>query len=119
MGSPANAIIARFEPMRSLANGSLTGTFVMVGTPFEHPSRFFKIFNSTNVEIDISTDGIEVHDSLPPSVGEIYDTSSNRNEIGGTLAFPAGTRIYVRITAGGGTPSLGRVTLTTIFGSDA
>lgn len=115
MGSPANAIIARFEPMRSLDFTSLNATFVGVGTPFDHPSRFFKVVNTTDVEINISTDGMIIHDSLPSGVGEIYDTGSNRNDMGGTLAFPAGTRVYVNTS---GSPTSGRITVTTIYGSD-
>ena len=64
---------------------SLNGTYqVMNGTGFADNVKIYKLFNgSTSVSIDISYDGINNHDFIPPQGTCIIDFQANHSTSGG------------------------------------
>ena len=69
---------------------SLTGTYqVMNGTGFSDDIKIFKMFNgSLTLSIDISYDGVNDHDFIPPQGTLIIDLQANHSD---NSAYGAGT----------------------------
>jgi len=110
----SNAIRVLYEPLRSLAFGSISGTYAGVGAAFAHPVRMLKITNTSDVTITISFDGIVDHDIVPAYSAWIHDYASNSELPAGSLDQAQGTRVYVK-----GAPSLGTIYVTVIGASIA
>jgi hypothetical protein len=110
-----SAQIVRFEPLRSLAFGSISGTYTAIGTPFVHASRVIVIDNTTDADLLISFDGI--HDQVLSIAhsGKILDFCSNRTEPVGILEVPVNTTVYVKQAVGA--PTLGTVYITVMYAS--
>jgi hypothetical protein len=79
---------------------TLTGSYqVMNGTGFSDDIKIFKLFNgSTTVSIDISYDGVNNHDFIPPQGTLIIDFQTNHRDQGsngsGTLYGRKGQKIW-------------------------
>jgi hypothetical protein len=99
------------EPLRTLASGSISGTYTAVGTPFVHPIRILWIQNTTNAQVTFSLDGVNDHFILPAGGYVIVDVSSNKDATSYELYLPIGTQIYVM-----GTVSSGAVYISTFYG---
>lgn len=100
-----------FEALRTLAFGSISTSYAAIGTPLTAPCRIVKIFNGTNLMLRISLDGTTDHDAIPPSTGQVYDITGNREDDGGFF-IATGTQFYAKTETG--TPSSGNVYLTVI-----
>ena len=76
--------IATFDP------AALTGTFQPLnGSGFADDIKILKIFNpSTTIGVDISYDGVTVHDYWPPGATIIIDFQTNHQD---TSSYGAGT----------------------------
>lgn len=93
------AIRSLFEPMRTVAFGSITTGYTAVGTPFTHPARQIYIQNTTNGLLSFSIDGVDDHFVVAGNGFLIVDTTSNKT-IDQGFFFSRGTQIYVKyITA--------------------
>jgi len=103
------------EPLRSLAFGSVSGSYMGVGTAFEHPIRLLYIQNLTDVAVLFSLDGINDHWILPTQGYMIIDITANKTREQGWY-IAEGTRIYVRDLAGA--PTLGAVYVTVFYGTE-
>jgi hypothetical protein len=110
-----NAQIARFEPLRSLAFGSISGTYAKVGTPFLNAEHIISIDNTTDAQVTISFDGINDHLVVPPSAGKVFDLSSNKISTVQKLMMPQNTQVYTKQTSAG--PTLGSVYVSVIYAS--
>lgn len=95
--------IALFDPVRSIAFGSILGTFVPFGfsttptiaAPLGHPTRILHFINDTNGSYMLSTDGVT---DMVPLIGDsfnLYDLTSDEDE-NETLRMAKGTQIYIR-----------------------
>lgn len=90
-------IKAQFNP------ASLTGSYqAMNGTGFSDTAKIMKIWNpSTTISIDISLDGVNPHDFIPPLGTLIVDFQTNHavGPVGGqgTLNVASGQIIYGKI----------------------
>ncbi len=79
---------------------SLTGTYqAMNGTGFSDDVKIMKLYNgSTTVSIDISLDGVNDHDFIPPLGTLIVDFQSNHADYSsygsGTLNLRKGQILY-------------------------
>lgn len=79
---------------------SLTGTYqAMNGTGFSDTVKIWKLYNgSTTVSIDISLDGVNNHDFIPPLGTLIVDFQTNHYDGGtygtGTLNLRKGQIIF-------------------------
>jgi len=101
------------EPLRSLAFGSISGTYAGIGTAISNPVRIFMLQNLTDTQMFFSFDGIVDHITLPPDAFILLDVTTNKSISGGSLNIAEGTRVYVRE---GAAPSLGSVYLTVFYG---
>lgn len=100
------------EPIRTLAFGSISGTYAGIGTSFANASRLLIIQNFTEVTLTYSWDGVTDHLVLPTNGQIIIDVTANQTSTGGSLNFAIGTRIYVK-----GSPTTGAVYVTTFYGA--
>ena len=115
--SSSNLAVRLFpEPLRSLAFGSVSGTYARIGTPLAFPSRIFWLQNLTDVSVFISLDGITNHMYLISGEAFILDNTSNKTNVGGSLCFAQGTQFYAKDD--GGAPTSGQITITTLYGAE-
>ena len=103
----------RYEDLRSIAFGSITGTYASIGSSFENPVRLIKVTNQTDVNCLISFNGIDDHYIAPAQAGYIYDYGTNKYDQCGYAEQSAGDRIYVK--AEGALPTQGSVYVTVIY----
>lgn len=112
-----NAIRVDYEPLRSLAFGSIGSNYVAVGTPFSHPVRVLKVTNLTDANLLVSFDGITNEDVVGAGGFYLYDFTSNRTDLGGGFEQPAYDQIYVKQESTAATK--GTVYITVIYASVA
>jgi hypothetical protein len=105
----------RFEPIRSLAFGSISGAYAKVGTPFVNAVRCIIVDNFTNANMTISFDGINDHMVVFSSSSKIIDYASNRVGPVDQLEQSAGTQVYVKQTTGA--PSSGSIYVSVVYAS--
>ena len=102
------------EPVRSLAFGSISGTYMGVGTPISNAARQFFIQNLTDQTLMFSFDGVNDHFPLPSEGFFLDDITSNKTSSQG-FYLAEGTRLYVReLTAA---PMTGAVYFTVFYGT--
>lgn len=106
-----------FEPIRSLAFGSISGTYAGVGNPFANPVRQLIVNNNTSADMFFSFDGVDDHFFLATGTSIILDYCSNKNDMAGALEQPAGVRIYVREVSAA--PTSGSAYVSVIYASQA
>ena len=110
------SIRATMEPVRSIAFGSISGTYAGIGTALSNPSRMLVLQNFTDQPVMISIDGVSDHLPLAANVSMIMDMTSNKSVMGAVFAWAEGQRFYVK-TLGAG-PASGSIYLSTIYGTD-
>ncbi len=89
MFNSAASVKVYYEPLRSLAAGSITGAYAAVGTPFVHPVRQLIVHNLTNANVLVSFDGVTDHTVLSATSAEILDHGSNKSNQGGDFVQTA------------------------------
>jgi len=110
-----NAQIARFEPLRSLAFGSISGTYSKVGTALSNAAHIINIDNTSDVQFTVSFDGINDHLIIPSEAGKVFDLSSNKISTVQKLMIPQNTQVYVKQTTGA--PTQGSIYVSVIYAS--
>ncbi len=95
----ATAQRIRYEPLRSLAHGSILGTYVGVGAPFANPVRMLMIDNLSDSDLYVSFDGINDHTIVAANSGKVLDYASNRMAPADHLEQSVGERVYVKVLA--------------------
>lgn len=100
--------VAQFDTLRTVAFGSITGSYTALGSATTNRWHAFRIVNNTDKDMLFSLDG--THDQLfvPAASFLLYDLSSdypafNSNSV---MVFPIGTQFYVKYSAA---PSTGAV----------
>lgn len=113
----ATSLAIRLEPedMRSLAFGSITSSYMGIGTAFTKPIRIFLVQNLTDVLMIFSFDGANDHFPLPSNGYMLLDISANKTREQGYY-IAEGTRVYVKDN--GDSPTMGSVYITTFYGAD-
>lgn len=99
--------------LRSLAFGSISGTYAGIGTPFTYPVRIMHIYNNTDALLTFSVDGVNDNWVIPASSFLLLDLTANHTSYGGASYMAAGTRVYVK-----GSPSMNSVYLATWYGTN-
>jgi hypothetical protein len=99
------------EPLRTIAFGSISGTYAGIGTALANPARQFLIQNTTDVLLTYSFDGVNDHFVLPSSSFFLNDISSNKALPSGAFYLAEGTRLYVK-----GSPTLGATYFSVFYG---
>lgn len=103
----------RFEPLRSIAFGAVSGAYALVGTPFSNAVRCIIIDNFMNANIIVSFDGVNDHLVVFSSSSKIIDYASNRVGPVDQLEQAVGTQVYVKQESGA--PSSGNVYVSVIY----
>ena len=99
------------ETLRSLAFGSISGTYAGIGTAFLNPSRILYVLNNTDALLTYSFDGVNDHFVLPSAGFILLDVTANKTETGGALSISQGQRVYVK-----GAPGSGSTYVSTFYG---
>lgn len=92
-------------PLRSIAFGSITTSYVQVGTPWTRPVRLVKFFNGTDAPLFISWDGTTDHEILPSVGFVLLDVGTNATKFENTFVVLANQPFFVKRV--GGAPSSG------------
>jgi hypothetical protein len=88
---------AYLDPLRSVAFGSITGSYTAVGTPMANPSRIICFTNTTNEDVTFSMDGTTDQLIVPAGSFKLFDVSTNRRPVGqDDFCFVVGTQWYVK-----------------------
>lgn len=96
--SSQQALRLAIEPLRTLAFGSISGTYAGIGIALMFPSRKLLIQNYTNAQLTFSDDGVNDKFVLASGVQLLLDEALNHQ--GDYTAV--GTRFYVKGTAASG-----------------
>jgi hypothetical protein len=91
---------ALFDNLREIAGTSVNASYQEVGTPFTINPRIISLNNSTDVDIYVSTDGINNKLRIATNSFQLFDIQMNKSDTGDNL-FPIGTGIWVKETAEG------------------
>jgi hypothetical protein len=108
-----SAICAVIDTLRTLANGSITGSYVAVGTAFGHPVRLICITNNTDGDMLFSTDGSTDQLFVARQSFKLFDLTTNHGQYDSTFVLPIGTQFYVKRST---VPTTGSVYIETIYG---
>ncbi len=114
MGNSALAVRPLPETERTLAFGSISGTYAAVGTPLAHPSLLLILQNQTDVAVSFSWDGVNSAITLQAGVAFTFDEAANKG-LGGVLWTSAGTQIYAKTA---GSPASGALYISTFYGAN-
>lgn len=109
------AVRLRVETARTLAFGSISGTYMGIGTQLSNPASAIIIQNFTDVMLIYSFDGINDHIYLPASGQLILDVTTNGGQEGLWLA--QGDRLYVKQESSG--PSSGLAVFSVFYASSS
>jgi hypothetical protein len=103
------------EAVRSLAFGSISGTYAGIGTPLSNPSRIILIQNYTDEALMVSFDGITDHLPIAADGFVLLDVTANKTVLQG-FYIAEGTRFYVKEI---GTPTTGSIYISSFYGIDS
>jgi len=85
------------EPLRSIAFGSISGSYAAVGTPLANPCRLICISNNTDGDMLFSRDGSTDELFVASGSFKLFDVSTNRRAINqDDCVFEKGTQWYVK-----------------------
>jgi len=101
----------KFDTLRSIAFGSVTGSYLPIGTAFGHIVRLMKIVNNTNADMFISFDGTNDHDYIPATSFALYDLTTN-GVTATEFVLKIGTQVYVKQNTA---PTSGSVFITCVY----
>lgn len=68
---------AKFDTLRSVAFGSLTTSYAIVGSVLPSPAVCIAFTNNTDGIVYVSTDGINDMVALPARTGKVFDIKTN------------------------------------------
>lgn len=105
-------VIAKAETLRSLAFGSISGTYAAVGTGFIAPVSIIQLQNLTDTSMYFSMDGVNDHFILPTNSALVLDVTGNHAADDTGLYFAKGCIVYVKQVSA---PSSGSVYVSTIY----
>lgn len=117
----AGSQIARVDLIRSVPFGSISGTYVALGSALTHVTRLICITNQTAGNLFFAftsgntpaSDGSADNLFIPAGGFKLFDLGTNREETNTTFALSLGTQIFVRQSTA---PVSGAVYLESIYG---
>lgn len=88
----------RFDTLRSLPFGSISGSYAALGTPLTRNWRVFRITNNTQGDMFISADGSTDNLFVPARSSVVYDLATNAQNVQDTdwYVMQIGTQFYVK-----------------------
>lgn len=112
----SSSLAIRFaaEALRSIAFGSISASYMGIGTALANPARQLFLQNLTDATLMFSFDGVNDHFPLPASGFLLLDLTANKTiQQGWFLA--EGQRLYVKEL---GTPTTGSVYFSVFYGTE-
>lgn len=106
--------VATIDNLRSLAFGSISGTYAAVGTAFTSAVRLLCITNNTNGDMFFSTDGVNNMLFIPLGSFKLFDVASNSSNNNTYFVLRTGTQFYVKQSTA---PTSGSVYIEAILGN--
>lgn len=91
-------IRVKFDEVREIAFGDVSGTYATVGTPISENVRILAFNNGMDDDLYISFDGVTDNLRIAKNSFKLYDLSTNRIRDDG-LFLSVGTQISVREAA--------------------
>jgi hypothetical protein len=88
--------VVTFDTLRTVAHGSVTSSYVALGTAFTHPVRMIRIINNTDGDMFFSLDGSTNQLFVPASSFVLYDFTANRDHIAPYFVMANGSQLYVK-----------------------
>lgn len=101
--------------LRTVAFGSISGTYAAIGTSLTHAASIWLVQNLTDVNVYISWDGVVDDFEIPAYSGMVLDITGNQANNDAGLFIPRHTTFYVRQVSGA--PTVGSVNIATVFDS--
>jgi hypothetical protein len=90
---------AKFDAVRELAFGDISGTYAAIGGPLTDHARIIRFVNSTNAEVYITTNTAENKLRFAVSSFVLFDFSTNKIRDDG-LFVHVGTQFYAKQVSG-------------------
>jgi len=88
---------ARLDPLRTVAFGTLTGSFQPIGPPQEFQARIICFTNTSDGDVIFSRDGTTDELIVPAGGFKLFDITTNHRPVNqDDFCFPIGTQWYVR-----------------------
>jgi hypothetical protein len=115
MSNSVGAVRMRWENLRTVAFGSITTSYVALGSPTQNPARQFKWLNGTNADIVLSWDGVNDMDVQPANTNYVSDNDSNKTGPSGVNELAANSILYIKYR--GSAPTSGNFDFVVIYGS--
>lgn len=91
-----NSQVATIDVLRTLAFGSISGTYAAVGTPLIFPTRLICFTNNTDGDMFFSDDGINNQLFIAAGSFKLFDLNTNRLNQQQLWVFATGTQFYVK-----------------------
>jgi hypothetical protein len=101
-----NAQTVTIDTLRSLAFGSISGTYAAVGTALTFPARLICFTNNTDGDMFFSEDGVNNNLFIAAGSFKLFDLNTNRVHQQQLWVFAIGTQFYVKQST---SPSKGAV----------
>lgn len=108
---------ALFDVLREIVGTTINAAYQQIGPVFSVNPRILAFNNSTDVDIYVSTDGINNMLRVASNSFKLYDLETNRSATGDNL-FPIGTGILVKETSEGA-PTKGNFWVEAIYSINA
>jgi hypothetical protein len=109
-----SAIRYAMEEQRSLAFGSISGTYAGVGTALTNPARQIFVDNATDADLQFSLDGVTDHFVVLSRSSLVSDIAANKTQDAG-FYMAEGDRLYVKTIEA---PTEKSVYFSVIYGED-
>ena len=102
---------AIFDTLRSVAFGSITASYTVVGVPLTNQAVIISFINDTNANLYISLNGTSDQIYIPNNTAMIIDVHTNQP--GDGLFIASGTQIWAKHD--GSAPTTGLLAMQTIY----
>lgn len=104
---------AKVDEIRSTAYGSITGSYLAIGSAFAYQARIICFTNTTNQDVLFSTNGSTNQLIVPAGSFKLFDVTMNHRPVNmDDFCFAIGTQWYVKYTSA---PSSGAVYIEVVY----
>lgn len=104
---------AQLDVLRTVAFGSITGSYTAVGSPLADQARIICFTNNTNADVFFSMDGTTDQIIVVAGGFKLFDITTNHRPVNqDDFCFPIGTQWYVRYSSA---PTSGAIYIEVIY----
>lgn len=90
-----NQVAVNFDVIRTIAHGSISGSYAAVGTPLGFPVRLICFTNNTDGDMFISVDGANNCLFIAAGSFKLFDIGTNRVHAAPIWSIASGTQFYI------------------------